>query len=179
MVAAAHWPDAPRLEGQSVWLEPVRVEHAWELAPLLDDLSLHVFIGGAPAGVSELEERYRRQVAGYSPDGRERWLNWVVRRETGEAVGTVQATVRLDGGRAVAEVAWVIASAHQGRGYARDSARTMVSWLRQQGAEMIVAHIHPEHAASAGVARAVGLQPTPVVVDGETRWESRPSEVSG
>src|SRR5579884_1102252 len=161
-MAAAQWSDTPPLEGRCVWLEPLRVEHARELAPLLDDLSLHVFIGGAPAGLRELEERYRGQVAGYSPDGRERWLNWVVRRATGEAVGTVQATVKLDGERAVAEVAWVVASAHQGRGYARDAARTMVSWLRQQGVERIVAHIHPEHGASAGVARAVGLQPTPV-----------------
>jgi len=35
-----------------------------------------------------------------------------------------------------------------------------------------VAYVHPEHHASMGVARKQGLHPTPVVEDGEIRWES-------
>jgi RimJ/RimL family protein N-acetyltransferase len=49
----------------------------------------------------------------------------------------------------------------------------MVEWLREQRVEVVVAHVHPEHQASMGVARAIGLAPTDVVVDGEVRWESR------
>ena len=64
------------------------------MAPLLNDSALHSFIGGSPASVAELAERYARQVQGRSPDGSQQWLNWIVRRvDTGEAVGTVQATV--------------------------------------------------------------------------------------
>jgi hypothetical protein len=37
----------------------------------------------------------------------------------------------------------------------------------------VVAHVLPEHQASMGVARAIGLAPTDVVVDGEVRWETR------
>jgi RimJ/RimL family protein N-acetyltransferase len=48
----------------------------------------------------------------------------------------------------------------------------MVAWLRQQGAGRVVAHVHPQHEASAAVARAVGLTPSGRVVDGEVRWES-------
>src|SRR3954469_21390842 len=114
--------------------EPLRVEHAEELAPLLDDPGLHVFIGGEPAALPVLRERYRRQVAGRSPDGSQRWLNWVVRRrEDGRAVGTVQATVTLQEEDLVAEVAWVIATPYQGRGYAREAAGSMVAWLRDRG----------------------------------------------
>ncbi len=40
---------AERLESKRLILEPLRVEHADELAPVLDDLKLHRFIGGAPA----------------------------------------------------------------------------------------------------------------------------------
>jgi RimJ/RimL family protein N-acetyltransferase len=69
-------------------------------------------------------------------------------------------------------VAWVIASPHQGHGYARDAAQAMVSWLRHRGANTIVAHIQPDHHASAAVARAAGLEPTPVFVDREIRWQS-------
>ncbi len=46
----------------------------------------------------------------------------------------------------------------------------MVAWLREQRAG-IVAHIHPDHQASAAVARAVGLAPTSTLEDGELRWE--------
>jgi len=34
--------------------------------------------------------------------------------------------------------------------------------------------VHPDHAASQGVARAIGLGPTRTMVDGEVRWESPP-----
>ena len=164
-----------RLETERLALDPLRVEDAGELAPLLDDPGLHTFIGGAPATVDELRERYRRQVAGWSPDGSRRWLNWVVRRRDPEAaVGTVQATVGVHDGAPVAEVAWVVAAPHQGRGYAREAAAGMVGWLAGHGVELVVAHVHPEHGASIAVARAIGLRPTARMHDGEVRWEAHP-----
>jgi RimJ/RimL family protein N-acetyltransferase len=126
-----------------------------------------MFIGGRPATEAERRERYTRQVAGHSSDGSEAWLNWVVRRrDGGELVGTVQATVS----GSTAELAWVVAVAHQGRGYAREAATAVQTWLRTTGVSEFLAHIHPDHAASAGVARALGLAPTDTVVDGEIRW---------
>lgn len=158
---------APRLD-----LEPLRVEHAEEMSPLLDDPSLHVFIGDEPASLADLRERYRRQAAGGPSDGSQRWLNWVVRRrEDARAVGTVQATVTSQDGVLVAEVAWVVATQYQGQGYAREAAGVAVAWLRRQGVSTFVAHVHPEHQASQGVARAVGLTATTTLVDGETRWQ--------
>ena len=162
-----------RLLTERLALDPLRVEDAGELAPLLDDAGLHTYIGGAPATVAELRERYRRQVAGRSPDGTERWLNWVVRRrDPVAAVGTVQATIAVREGTPVASVAWVVATPHQGRGYAREAAAAMVRWLGERGAGVVVAHVHPEHRASMAVARAVGLRPTAEMVDGEVRWET-------
>ena len=46
----------------------------------------------------------------------------------------------------------------------------MATWLRDHGVGVLVAHIHREHGASAGLARSLGLAPTEVVVDGEVRW---------
>ena len=86
-------------------------------------------------------------------------------------MGTVQATVSEEEHGLAAEVAWVVATPHQGRGYAREAAETVVAWLRRQGVATIVAHVHPDHRASQGVARAVGLGPTGTVVDGEVRWQ--------
>ena len=161
------------LETDRLVLEPLRVEHADQMAPVLNDEALHEFIGGRPESVEELRARYRRQVRGVSDDGAERWFNWVLRRrDTGALAGTVQATVLGDGDRVIAEVAWVVGIDHQRQGLAREAAVAMALWLRSQGATVLVAHLHPDHAASAGVARALGLHSTDVIEDGETRWES-------
>lgn len=153
-------------------LEPLRVDHAVEAAPLFDDEGLHAYTGGSPAGEENLRRRYRRQVVGRPPDGRELWLNWMLRdRRTGRLVGTVQATVVPDAdGSAIADLAWVVGTAHQGQGYAREGTAAMADWLRARGVDRFRAYVHPEHVASMGVARALGLVPTPARVDGEVRW---------
>ncbi|MGC5331560.1 GNAT family N-acetyltransferase [Micromonospora sp. DT62] len=165
------WPVAEAVDTERLLLEPLRVDHAEELAPLLDDPALHEYIGGSPATPEQLRERYRRQTAGRSPDGREGWLNWVVRhRDSGDAVGTVQATVRLDGDRPVAELAWVVLTPHQGRGYAGEAAAGLVGWLAERDIRALVAHVHPDHRASARVAERLGLRATDERADGEVRW---------
>ena len=187
------WLDITELAGERLLLEPLRVEHAAEMAPLLDDPLLHTYIGGAPPTAEELKAQYARQVIGRSTDGTERWLNWIIRRrDDGQVVGYVQATVSIGtvsigdvsigdvsiGDVATAEsepsadVAWVIGSAAQGQGYAVEAARLMVTWLRAQGVRTITAHVHPEHRASGAVAGRIGLHPTADVVDGEIRWQS-------
>jgi RimJ/RimL family protein N-acetyltransferase len=152
------------------------VAHAAELAPLLDDASLHEFTGGAPLSAAALAARYARLAARRSPEGDQLWGNWVVRvRATGAAAGIMQATLPAGGPAAgPAEVAWVVVRAAQGRGYAKEAARTLVAVLREAG-WTVVAHIHPGHLASQLVARAAGLSPTTEVRDGEMRWVSLPA----
>ncbi|MCM0676475.1 GNAT family N-acetyltransferase [Micromonospora phytophila] len=172
-MAERNWPAAEIISTERLVLEPLRVEHAEELAPILDDPGLHEYTGGLPASPDELRERYRRQVTGHSPDGTQGWLNWIVRhRDTGAAVGTVQATIRIDGDRPVAELAWVVVAPHQGRGYAGEAATGMVGWLEGHGIRALVAHVHPDHRASAGVAERLGLRATDELVDGEIRWSA-------
>lgn len=160
------------------WAEPIRserldllplgVEHAEEMAGVLDDPALHTFIGGAPLTPAELRARYERLAAG-SPEPDVGWLNWVIRvRDEDRLAGTVQATV-TDGG-ACAEIAWVVGTAWQGRGIAGEAARGLVDRLGALAVRTVVAHIHPDHAASAAVARSAGLAPTDVTQDGEIRW---------
>ncbi|HEY7014765.1 MAG TPA: GNAT family N-acetyltransferase [Streptosporangiaceae bacterium] len=154
-------------------LEPVEPRHAAELAPVLNDLALHEFTGGAPLSQAALGERYARLASRRSPDGSELWGNWVIRvRATGTAAGTVQATIPAGGpGTGSAEVAWVVARRFQGHGYAKEAARSLVASLHQAG-WTVIAHIHPDHLASQGVARAAGLSPSSEIHDGEVRWIS-------
>lgn len=151
-------------------LLPLGVGHAGEMAVVLGDPGLHAFIGGAPADAAGLRARYERLVAG-SPDPDVSWCNWVIRlRDEGCLVGTVQATVSGPAHDRVAEIAWVVGTAWQGRGIATEAARGLVAWLGRQDVRTIMAHIHPEHRASAAVATAAGLTPTDVRHEGEIRW---------
>jgi RimJ/RimL family protein N-acetyltransferase len=166
------WLDPVEMTSDRLVLEPLLVGHATEMAALLDDPLLHTYVGGEPATLDELTATYTRQVVGRSADGSECWLNWIVRRrDDGRAAGYVQATVTEDGSRRSADVAWVIGRAHQGLGFASEAAGTMVAWLRSEGVDKVVAHVHPDNLASLAVARTVGLRPTDRVVDGEIRWE--------
>ncbi|MEU6947359.1 GNAT family N-acetyltransferase [Streptomyces sp. NPDC046316] len=150
-------------------LLPLAVAHAEEMAGVLGDPGLHTFTGGAPPTVPELRARYERQTAG-SPEDGVVWCNWVVRlREGGEGplVGTVQATLHRAG---TAEIAWVVGTPWQGRGIATEAVRGMVARLTEHGVRTFVAHIHPDHIASAAVATAAGLTPTGERHEGEVRW---------
>jgi RimJ/RimL family protein N-acetyltransferase len=161
---------AEPLTGARLSLEPLRAGHAEEMHPVLADPRLYAFTGGQPPTPAELRARYARQAAGRSEDGSQWWLNWVVRHTgDGPAAGFVQATVGRD--LASAEVAWVIDVRWQGQGLAREAAALVLGWLDAHGVTGVFAHIHPEHAASAAVARHVGLTPTGIVEDGEVRWE--------
>ena len=147
--------------------------HAAELAPLLDDRSLHEYTGGVPLPAAALAARYARLAARRSPGGDQLWGNWVLRvRATGEAAGTVQATLPAGGPAAgPAEVAWVVVRAAQGHGYAREAARSLVAALQAAG-WTVAAYIHPGHLASQRVAQAAGLSLTSGIRDGEMLWVS-------
>jgi RimJ/RimL family protein N-acetyltransferase len=150
-------------------LVPLTVADAAEMVDVLSGQVLYAYTGGAPPSLGELRARYARQVAGRSADGREEWRNWILRLEPGgEAVGYVQATLTGEGRRA--EIAWVIGLRWQGQGYATEAARALIGWLDARGVPVVQARIHPEHAASAAVARRAGLRPSGVVEDGEQLW---------
>ncbi len=153
--------------------------HAAELAALLDDTSLYEFTGGAPLSAAALTARFARLAVRRSPDGGQLWGNWVMRvRATGAVAGMVQATLPAGGPQAgPAQVAWVVVRAAQGRGYAREAARSLVAVLQEAG-WTVVAYIHPGHLASQRVARAAGLSPTTDIRDGEVRWVGRPAAMS-
>jgi RimJ/RimL family protein N-acetyltransferase len=169
--------DAEAIAGKRVWLSPLAVSDAEEMTAVLSGGELYAFTGGQPPALGELRARYARQVAGRPADGSQEWRNWIIRRnEDGRAVGYVQATITDAGKRA--EVAWVVGLAWQGQGHARDAARALVAWLDARGVATIQAHIHPDHAASAAVARSAGLQPTGHIEDGEQLWTTSRSGCS-
>jgi RimJ/RimL family protein N-acetyltransferase len=159
----------PRLRTERLDLVPLAETDADEMAFVLADPTLYAFIGGEPPDRRALRERFARLAVGHSADGTEEWHNWIARTTgDGVAVGTVQATIHA--GPRSAEIAWVIDVPWQRHGYASEAAVALVAWLAQLGVATIVAHVHPDHAASAAVAARAGLVATDEIHDGERLW---------
>ncbi|MBA3350599.1 MAG: GNAT family N-acetyltransferase [Actinobacteria bacterium] len=159
------------LETERLELIPLEPHHADELVIVLEDVRLYQFTGGEAAGLEDLRRQYERWSTRVSPDGTQRWLNWVInRRDDARALGTVQATVVTEDSRLVADVAWIVGVEHQGQGYASEAADAMIRWLFGCGVVEIVAHVHPAHAASGRVAAKLGMMPTEEWLLGERRW---------
>jgi [ribosomal protein S5]-alanine N-acetyltransferase len=97
-------------------MEERRVAHASELFEVLRDPQLYEFLDESPPkSVQELAEKLARSELRRSPDGKEHWLNWVVRAESGAIAGYVQATVAES---KETNIAYVFSTRFQGQGIA-------------------------------------------------------------
>ena len=111
-------------------LEPLCAHHAADMfEPLSDPLHYEFIPQDPPASLEVLRARFQRLEGRRSPNGRELWLNWAVRLQTGETAGLIQATGYPDGGTAVA---YELFQAFQGRGIATNAVRAMLLHLRDQ-----------------------------------------------
>lgn len=117
------------LETARLRLEPQLSSHAEEMFAVLCDPAIYEFENAPPASLEELRARYRRLESRRSLDGRQRWLNWIV-RESGSrcAIGYVQATV-LPGDEAL--IGYEFASAWWGRGLAREAVTAAIAELAE------------------------------------------------
>lgn len=105
-------------------MEERRVAHATELFEVLRDPCLYEFLDEAPPkSAKELAEKLARSEHRKSPDGKEHWLNWVVRGETGAIAGYVQSTVEES---KEVNVAYVFSRAFKGQGIATAAVRRMI-----------------------------------------------------
>jgi [ribosomal protein S5]-alanine N-acetyltransferase len=75
-------------------LEPQKAEHAAEMIRVLSDPAIYEFEREPPTSLELLTRRFALLESRKSPDGKEDWLNWVVRLPGGLLAGYVQATVR-------------------------------------------------------------------------------------
>jgi RimJ/RimL family protein N-acetyltransferase len=107
-------------------LEPQSAAHADEMYVVVGDPAIYAYENEPPPSLAWLRSRYARLETRRSADGRERWLNWVIRLPAGELVGYVQATVFAD---ARAAIAYEISSAYWGRGLARRAVEAMIGEL--------------------------------------------------
>lgn len=77
-------------------LEPQTARHARGMFEILSDPAIYEFENQPPPSVEWLQERFLKLESRRSRDGREQWLNWVIRLPSGALAGFVQATVLPD-----------------------------------------------------------------------------------
>ncbi len=110
-------------------LEPQTVAHADEMFAALSDPAIYEYENEPPVSLEWLRNRFARLESRQSTDGRQQWLNWVIRPPTGELIGYVQATVLPDQS---ALIAYELNSRHWGRGLAFAATQGMMTELTEQ-----------------------------------------------
>lgn len=139
-------------------LEPLVVAHAAAMFDVLQDTSVFAYTdGGPPGSIAELEGRYARLATRVSPDGRQRWLNWIVVEVAYGPIGYVQATIAAEGR---VWVAYVVEGARRGRGFATEAMRAMLASLDDEPAvRLFMASVEVDNAASIRLLERLGFRP--------------------
>lgn len=114
------------LRADDLTLEPQTAAHAEEMFEVLSDPRIYEFENAPPESLAWLRQRFAKLESRRSPDGREQWLNWVIRLSSGEPIGYVQATVH---GNRSAAIAYELSSRYWGRGLARRAVQAMIREL--------------------------------------------------
>ncbi|HMG60147.1 MAG TPA: GNAT family N-acetyltransferase [Burkholderiales bacterium] len=114
------------IETTSLTLEPQTAAHAEEMFAVLSDPAIYEYENEPPPSLEWLRTRFTKLESRLSANGREQWLNWVVRLPTSELIGYVQATVHPNDRAAIA---YELSSAYWGRGLARQAVQAMISEL--------------------------------------------------
>jgi len=141
--------------GTGLTLEPQVPAHAEEMFVVLSDPAIYEYENEPPTSLEGLRARFARLESRQSPDGREQWLNWVIRLPTSELIGYVQATVRSNGSAAIA---YELSSTYWGRGLANRAVQAMIGELvRHYGVRELSAVFKRENLRSERLLRSLGF----------------------
>ena len=145
------------LETARLTLEPLAVSHADAMFEVLRDPVLYRYLDSKPHATAEHTRAvYARLVERTSPDGKERWLNWIVVPHAGGPVGFVQATIPVAG---TAWIAYLIAPSAQRRGYASEAVVAMKAHLAEShGVGRFLATVDRDNRASIALLERCGLR---------------------
>jgi ribosomal-protein-alanine N-acetyltransferase len=117
------------LAAEGLTLEPQTAAHAAEMFEVLSDPAIYTYENAPPRSLEWLRARFEKLETRQSADGREQWLNWVIRLPSSALIGYVQATVRGEGS---AGIAYELHSAYWGKDLARRAVLAMMRELADQ-----------------------------------------------
>lgn len=140
-------------------LEPQTAEHAAEVFPVLSDPAIYEFENSPPESEAWLERRFTQLESRVSPDGKEQWLNWVIRLPSGLLAGYVQATITSGG---TAHIAYELGSKYWRQGIGSTAVRAMLKEITANyGVHAFAATLKTANYRSHALLRSLGFGPTP------------------
>lgn len=145
------------IETPRLTLEPLTVSHAEEMFPVLSDPAIYEFENQPSESVAALSARYQRLETRVSPDGTERWLNWVIRKRGGQLIGYVQATIGSNGRAAIA---YELSSEFWRQGFGLEATQAMITELAEEHAGCVLtAVLKRKNFRSLGLLERLGFVP--------------------
>ena len=139
-------------------IAPLRAAHAPLLFPLLADAANYTYIpDSARASIAELMQCFERLERGAPEESAEVWLNWVLlRRDTGAAVGTLQATVTPG---VQAWLGYTLTPSAWGQGFASEACAWLIADLpRRYAVPQILASVDVRNLKSIAVLERLGFE---------------------
>jgi ribosomal-protein-alanine N-acetyltransferase len=154
-------------------LEPQVEAHAQEMFEVLSDPAIYEFERVPPPSVERLAAGYKRRESRQSDDGTEKWLNWVVRVNSGELAGYIQATVLPSGN---SYIGYEFASRFWRQGLASACIRAASTELADHYAvHTLVAVVKAANYRSLGLLRRLGFKEA--TVEQASHFEAEHDEV--
>ena len=85
-----------------ITVRPLEASDARVMLQGLQDERLYAYIDEhPPTDLDNLQARYEALCQGAPPNSAEKWLNWIIMdSDTGEPIGTLQATIDMESNRA-------------------------------------------------------------------------------
>ncbi|AHE31010.1 GNAT family N-acetyltransferase [Burkholderia pseudomallei] len=141
-------------------LDALEAKHAPLFFDGLQDKALYTFIDDTPPiSVEALAARYEILSRTWSPDGKERWLNWAVfQLKDSVYIGYVQATVQSS---EQCSIAYVLFTKYWGKGFASEAVQAMLTHLADAfGVRKVTACTEIENLASRALLSRLGFEET-------------------
>ncbi len=144
------------LNTQRLRIERLRADHAPTLVGPLQDEDIYTWIPEDAPTLTALQARYDFLEAGRSPDGEERWLNWVAfLRDSSNPVGTFQVTLPRNG---IGSFAYIVFPPFWRQGYAREMAVCILEHIFEvYEASTLFAEIDTRNMPSIKLVESLGL----------------------
>ena len=148
------------IESATLRLEPLAVAHADEMFEPMSAAAIYDYVPERPPlSVSALRQRYLQLEKGRSANGREQWLNWIVRLHSRQCAGFVQATIHPT---FTADFAFVFAPEYWGRGVAFEACHAVLPHLAHDfGVRALFATVDPRNSRSIRLLKRLGFSEVP------------------
>jgi RimJ/RimL family protein N-acetyltransferase len=146
--------DSRTLESARLLLPPLSLEHGRALAGIYADPVVARYVGGDRL----TDELIDRQVAAFADEWAERGYGQsaVISRDSGEFLGRIG--LHYWPAWDEVELGYVLGRSAQGKGLAFEGASAWIDWARSApGIDRLIANIHPDNAASIGLAGRLGF----------------------